>query len=366
MSYQYRYINEPDWNYEAVVCILESSGERVKELLEKSSRYNMTKEELLEKLQPIVSYQETVYPILVELLDNYPSIKPYFSPTKKEKEPGQLPIILGYVSIMEERKLSTKKEIDSFMNEYYSRGLENDVGETREFKSLEDVIDFCNQLGNDTEDSDKMRIINFYSNRYVITKDLKNFLRKAVPICKKYRYMVEDLIQDICDQMEQNDFFEHLKNTGLTLNLEDGEYEFTIHPTVICFNQCSLSINQKIGIISVGVYFYDKFGSSGNDNQINDESLVAKLKAVGDNTRIRILHLLANRSMYLQELATELKLTPATVSHHVNILLNEKLIQLTLNGEVNAGSKNIYYEICREKLEDLSKELFKLAQENIS
>ena len=60
---------------------------------------------------------------------------------------------------------------------------------------------------------------------------------------------------------------------------------------------------------------------------------------------------LAEKPMYTQELAEELDLTPATISHHIYILLRNELISIIMDVE---KSKRIYYEINKDKLKSLS------------
>jgi DNA-binding transcriptional ArsR family regulator len=73
-------------------------------------------------------------------------------------------------------------------------------------------------------------------------------------------------------------------------------------------------------------------------------------EALGDPTRLRILHLLADREMYLTELADALQLTKATVKHHMVKLraaglatLNdrEKMTYYTLRRDVSRRSRRL-------------------------
>jgi DNA-binding transcriptional ArsR family regulator len=70
--------------------------------------------------------------------------------------------------------------------------------------------------------------------------------------------------------------------------------------------------------------------------------------------------MLSLKRMYIQEMAEELKLTPATVSHHINILLSMRYVLLTVDA---TKSKKVYYELNNEKLEGLSKSILNLASE---
>ncbi|HET8678956.1 MAG TPA: metalloregulator ArsR/SmtB family transcription factor [bacterium] len=56
--------------------------------------------------------------------------------------------------------------------------------------------------------------------------------------------------------------------------------------------------------------------------------LVRFYKALGDETRLKILRLLAGREMYLQELATALRTTHVTALHHMAVLRAAHLVQV--------------------------------------
>ena len=92
--------------------------------------------------------------------------------------------------------------------------------------------------------------------------------------------------------------------------------------------------------------------------QEDDRELLAGLKAVSDPTRLKILRILAERPCYLQELSRELSLTPATVSHHLGVLLDEELITLQLA----TGKKRVHYRVEPEKLARLGGEISRLGQ----
>jgi DNA-binding transcriptional ArsR family regulator len=59
-----------------------------------------------------------------------------------------------------------------------------------------------------------------------------------------------------------------------------------------------------------------------------DSAVLRFFEALGDPTRLRILHLLAQREMYLTELADKLKLTKATTKHHMVRLRAAGLVTL--------------------------------------
>src|SRR5260370_39174549 len=75
------------------------------------------------------------------------------------------------------------------------------------------------------------------------------------------------------------------------------------------------------------------------------KSLVVLGRALSDLTRIRILGLLAARSMYGQELAQALEVAAPTISHHMEPLLSAGLVQK------RRGNKYHYYEMASERIQ---------------
>ncbi len=76
----------------------------------------------------------------------------------------------------------------------------------------------------------------------------------------------------------------------------------------------------------VRVFIYPIETSPGKNAPPPD--LIRLYKALGDETRLKILRLLAGREMYLQELAKALGVSHVTVLHHVALLRAAHLIQI--------------------------------------
>jgi DNA-binding transcriptional ArsR family regulator len=71
-------------------------------------------------------------------------------------------------------------------------------------------------------------------------------------------------------------------------------------------------------------------------------------KALSDETRLDMLHKLAEKNYYSKELADALEINKATVSYHMKSLIRFNIIDITL-GE----SRRIYYRLNKEKLKNL-------------
>nr|WP_242704347.1 winged helix-turn-helix domain-containing protein [Enterococcus sp. 665A] len=62
----------------------------------------------------------------------------------------------------------------------------------------------------------------------------------------------------------------------------------------------------------------DNIGRSSNNTPLSKEDLLIGLKAISDKNKLEILSFLKEKSSYNLELAKQLNLTPATISHHMN------------------------------------------------
>jgi DNA-binding transcriptional ArsR family regulator len=81
---------------------------------------------------------------------------------------------------------------------------------------------------------------------------------------------------------------------------------------------------------------------------------VRLFKALGDESRLRILSLLASGDLYLTEIAERMGLSKPTVSHHLALLRAAGLVTITEAGALT------YYTLRRERIADAGLELGRL------
>ena len=82
------------------------------------------------------------------------------------------------------------------------------------------------------------------------------------------------------------------------------------------------------------------------------DSLTRSLQAVSDQTRLRILKLLAHSPRTQIEIARELRLRPPTITHHLKILRLANLVRLTESAE---GEKR--YDVRSSRLREIADDL---------
>ena len=74
-----------------------------------------------------------------------------------------------------------------------------------------------------------------------------------------------------------------------------------------------------------------------DDNEI--ETLAELFKIFGDHTRIRILDILSQNELCVQEIADDLSMTQSAISHQLRILKQASLVKFRREG------KTIYYSL---------------------
>jgi len=86
----------------------------------------------------------------------------------------------------------------------------------------------------------------------------------------------------------------------------------------------------------------------GHDPMAPPAAMIRLHRALGDETRLRILKLLAERDMYLTEIAHELGLSKPTIKHHLVMLRVAGLVTVTEQGAA------MYYSLRRDRLREAS------------
>lgn len=121
-----------------------------------------------------------------------------------------------------------------------------------------------------------------------------------------------------------------------------------VNPTPILIYPAIEIVNSRtayVGLFAKDVYKHiEKVRSS-------QKKLLPALKALGDSSKFDILLTLLTAPKYNLELAEKLNLSAATVSHHMNVLLSNQLV----NVEKKDG--RVYYTISKETLRDLTNQI---------
>lgn len=342
---------EPNWIHEVVACLSDHNFEREKEIIENHGKYGMTKDEMTDFFSKYRQYKKLVTNEIMPIYSNFPSLEKYFQMVEfypHSKSSLALSIVMNFGD-----KMSTNMDndtLDRLMNELLANTIKDLISDNQEnevkVQNLEDILYFLAKAN--VDDNLQMQIIHLYHNRYEIINKFTEMLSLCVPIFKKHYYIIEDEYKkslEVFKQIEDlGQFLESL--VGMKIN-SSFDYEITLG--IFFFNQLSLNSKDDKLFYSFGMYFL-KLVNLKEENKFNDTQIITDLKALAEPTRLKIIGLISKKSMYIQELAEVLELTPATISHHINILLNSELVSITVDAEKN---RKIYYEANTEKIEKL-------------
>ncbi len=142
-------------------------------------------------------------------------------------------------------------------------------------------------------------------------------------------------------------FVERATN-GIRLMPEPAIRKIVLAPSYFGRPYNSLSKVGEIQLISYPIAD-SALGASGRTAP--PVATVRLYRALGDESRLRILQLLAERDRYLTELATELELSKPTVSHHLAQLRSASLVTMTEQGNLT------YYSLRRDRIDEAGPEL---------
>lgn len=353
----YELVKTPIWSMETLACLIDGESKREEHFIQESEKFGMTNKEMEQLLAPIILYKSKVYEEILPIALKYKKVMKYSKETEIEKV--TMSEFLNIVVRNSEcfNREQTREEIDDIFNRHFTSIVNEHLSdEDTEGGLVNSIVDIVGYFSKFKLDADfKMQMIELYTERYEVWEELRNFLSEAEGSCQKHFNIIEKQYLEAVNQLERANELEEILQKSDVLSLEFNNVTKVI-PFIFIYNSITLheydEENNSIYCV-IGIYTL-QFIERKKNNTMNDKHLITDLKAIGDETRLRILRLLAEQKMYNQELAEALNLTSATVSHHMNVLLQSRIISIALDTE---KSKKITYEINKQRLEELGDEI---------
>lgn len=360
---------EPYWNVESYSLILLTLRDTINQKLKKlkNLKQDIVINRLICRLEKILAYREEVSKEIRPLFEKYTSLKQFFdyltgtlcdnddiAHEDCENDQNNLIFDLLYLcfTIDYNDKAILDDHIEEFLREYKEENLNNEFQEYN-LTMLDGILKLFNDVS--LSGNQKLLFINFYIDRSNMFDLIKKFQAEVIDIGKKYFYLVEDEFDDYCKTIIEDK--EIKKKISKYLSIENKEsINSVFYISVGFYNSLSLrNIDDKY-VYLIGMSIFDMVKVKTMNM---DEGVVSDLKIIADMTRFNILRILMKREMFLQEISKKLELTPATISHHINLLLNSEYICAKVNTE---KSKRVYYAVNKNKIEnmiDILQELIK-------
>lgn len=304
-------------------------------------------------------------------------IKEYFAPIENDIVPANL--ILSWSDWAGDVHASIQNAED--MKSYYA-SFSNEMKDAsflKELVSNMDIEEFnriagCKERGTSIDNAKRMRNIFSYIQRLDLKAESKMRIQEVYlnrddyiePICRLYQEAVDLLraeekeINELCRDwaeywgrlVEEDSFFETLKGI-VELDEDILKKKLCIRPSIVMCT--ALYINMYGALIpcrsdymttcSLGIALSEEFNwnSQAKEDYFWD-SMQPIFKALGDKSKADILLFIKDKPAYGAEIAKQFSLTTATVSHHMNKLLQLRII----HAEVQEG--RVYYQVRKDEM----------------
>ncbi len=331
------------------------------EWLNKSGSWTRRQKE--EFLAPYRSYRGAMRAGFMPILERYPLLEGYVDSSPRDQEslrsyePPIMSFLIQMQTVLEAEALPEEEVLDTQLNDAFQRILGSDLQKSADagdpvIHGLPDVMAALE--GWDGTDADKFKLLRLYSECREVTEQLFGMREAVAEIGRECLKLVGDRFDAGMEKIGKLEEVEALLDAVGLRYKEDCIGRIT--PTVMPYDRIMLQLKElpkdsgKFDMnLQVGIEtFY--LQQSRREEYYNDEQLLARLKALGDPTRLKILHQLVERPCYLQEMAKELELTPATVLHHLGILMTQSLIGI----QVTNDRKRVYYQVNEQGLQEVS------------
>lgn len=233
------------------------------------------------------------------------------------------------------------KELFISYNEIYCQQYQLENEETN-ISSLQDIFNFVNST--ELCQNLKWKLMQIMASPQPYYQKLISVIKQNIPAYKKALSNVNTQYTRFIVAFEQASY----ENSGDYQAIFNGEVKQIIPSVVFIFLQIYFNKILFCGLLS-NVVLKDE-----NKHTSKKERLLSVLKAFSDNTKFDILLSLKKRPKYNLEMAEELKVTPGTMSHHMNALSSARLV------DVEKKRGKVYYILNEENIKTFLNELERL------
>ena len=390
---------EPLWLAEAFNALDREKDSDMELIMSHPEKFGMSRQELEALFAPYQAYRDAVLPELLTLLKENKALRIYWDEDgtgdvsdkedkylcyavfhgaailfADERHPEKLAKWGAKEKREEEQLCRTSKLIGWILNFFLSEGGRARAGEERtaaipkRIASVQELTGLLEQLS--VPIAWKYRLVYLYLNQEEFYREFQKTAEKMALLLKKRFALIADLYEEMRQKTEGEGLRKLIEegNSGLKLSLEEIE-GLSVHLSVFRYNGISYHDwgdwreqgKEQIFMMEVGMFIWRLVSGQEEKGLLTITEVQAVCKALGDGSRYRILELILQKGrMYLQELSREIGLTPATISHHISVLMDADLLQLEM-GETE--KKIIHYAVSQRQLERITATFRQLAEE---
>lgn len=241
-----------------------------------------------------------------------------------------------------------------FLIQYFDSAFMN----SSESLNLENEVDILKYIVNLSYSKDKIiKLEDAFINRKKHLEKIFDYVRRTFDLIKSFETDINIIFDIFCKEWDEltddTDLMEFMMGKyPMLADLPKNEYGYIVYPYIMApFRKgFGISTDSETGkctgplIISLGL-FYGKhilpcFSDNIPDNSMDKDLYLNLLKTMSDPNRFKILTMIKDTPAYSTELAGQLGLTNATMSHHAGQLLSSYLATLKLEGTKSYYSSN--------------------------
>lgn len=252
----------------------------------------------------------------------------------------------------------------------YVQAYTNTIGDESGYEKLDEPIKIITYLMNmDISREEKWKLQTIFLECREHFSKVISLIHKAADFLARYEDELLKLIQEFYEywerELKSKTLAEYMQKR-IAYNLPLNSYGYRVRPSIMIPNILGIHVDmdeqgnyKKQDEVWIGVLFgeeLDAFG--GNKEMLPDmQQVIRTMKLLSDKSKFEILCRINKEPAYGNQLAKEMKLTAATISHHMNALIAEGLVTIQME------EKKVYYHLEKENLRRIlerSKELLGL------
>lgn len=362
------FISQVDYLREAMNLLIHMGAKETYEELKKSlqKKYRLSLETTEQKFALLVQIEDAMRE---QLKDKQEELKYYFGTDREDgHNAGEIAILWGDVTSKKYPTLELLKtalfsmDEDTFNKEFGERLINYKTlievnSEMTELKEPIEIIRYLTDM--DIEDEMKWKLQQIYLKPKYHQEKVFELLELSLEVLKRFQMQLDALGESFASYWQ-----EKLKDTSILdymgehigLKLDENPYGIRMCPSIVQLNYLSVfaeaddegEVKEPYNFF-VGILFDDDFelNLKPKDSEFQTENITKILKILSDSSKFEILSYIKDKKAYGSELAKQLNLTTATISHHMGALLKAGLVRM------EKEDTKVYYSGNTEAIEEV-------------
>jgi len=191
--------------------------------------------------------------------------------------------------------------------------------DTRELEDMTFVMSVLSQL--QIQESVKWKLLSIYNQPQQYFSNLQELIVNNKGAYVKAYQTIQDGIVSLIDQYDK--ILSNNEDLRIAKFIDSNQDDMYSYPSLAL--PCSICIEDNTLVYGL---LTPLIANNTESIESIKSDLLVKVKALSDKSKLDILYLLKNKPMYSLEISQTLNLSPSTISHHIQHLLNAGLVSI--------------------------------------